>query len=122
VDYQLAELDTTNLNKGLIRNDSLIWIAANIKKDHQILGYQKSNTNSQRLLLLSVFTSDIETSDGKYKWGANYESSKMGDLSLTYLGDKDDFLIVGVHKVGILVDTVYMERKYFNFEESACND
>jgi hypothetical protein len=41
----------------------------------------------------------------------------MDDLILKYLSTENQFMKIAVLKKGILVDTVYMEEKWFEFSE-----
>lgn len=52
--------DTNKAFVFLKDGDSTIYLTANMKLDHRIFGYSQPDIKSEKLLLLSVFTNDIE--------------------------------------------------------------
>ena len=72
--------------------DSTINLIANIKKDHRIFGYAKPDIDSERLLLLSVFTNDVENNPFECKLGAYYDTYGMGELTLKCVSTTGNFV------------------------------
>lgn len=97
-------------------SDSLIYLTANIRKDHRIFGYAEPNTNSKRLLLLSVFTNDVENNPFKCELGAYYDTSGMENLTLKYQGKEGNFIKALATDKTDKVQTVYFEKKWMEFE------
>ncbi len=106
-----------NITKAYVSaSDSSISLTATIRQDHRIFGYEKPDRNSKTLLLLSVFTSDIQNNPFHCDLGAYYDTSGMDNLKLSYLSTVDDFIkVAAVDNTG---DTtiVYFEKKWIEFE------
>lgn len=98
--------------------DSSIHLTANIRRDHRIFGYEKPNINSKKLLLLSVFTNDVENNPFKYELGAYYETSDMEDLDLRYLSTLRDFIKAVAIDKSNKQTVLYFERKWIEFENN----
>jgi hypothetical protein len=94
----------------------LIQLTANMRQDHRIFGYSKPDTQSERLLLLSVFTSDVENNPFGCKLGAYYDTSGMEEgLSLKYISTTGDFVqAVYLDKLKQST-TVFFEKKWIAF-------
>jgi hypothetical protein len=70
-----------NITKAYVSaSDSSISLASNMRQDHRIFGYEKPDTKSKRLLLLSVFTNDVENNPFGCELGAYYDTSGMEGL------------------------------------------
>jgi hypothetical protein len=69
------------------------------------------------MILISVLTKDVESNPYNCKYGSYYHTQSMDDLILKYLSTENKFMKIAVLKKGILVDTVYMEEKWFEFSE-----
>ncbi|MBK8698596.1 MAG: hypothetical protein IPN29_03280 [Saprospiraceae bacterium] len=98
------------------KQDSTISLFANIRKDHRIIGYSKPDIHSDRLLMISVFTSDVENNPFSRQLGAYYDTSGMEDMLLKYQGTKGDFIEVLALGHGSIETTMYMEKKWVEFE------
>lgn len=97
-------------------SDSLIYLTANMRRDHRMFGYAEPNTTSKRLLLLSVFTNDVENNPFKCELGAYYDTSGMENLTLKYQGKEGNFIkSVAVDKENKM-KTIYFEKKWIEFE------
>jgi len=108
--------DITKAFVFLKDDDSTIHLTANIRKDHRIFGYAKPDNNSERLLLLSVFTNDVENNPFKCKLGAYYDTGGMNELTLKYVSTIGDFVkAVAIDKTNNST-TIYFEKKWIDFE------
>ncbi len=76
----------------LSSDGSTIKLTANITQDHRIFGYANPDNKSERLLLLSVFTNDVENNPFQCKLAAFYETSGMKDLTLKYISTTKNFV------------------------------
>jgi hypothetical protein len=105
-----------NITKAyVISSDSSINLTANIKADHRIFGYEKPDKNSKRLLLISVFTNDVEGNPFGLELGAYYDTGSMDNLKLKYEETVGDFVkasAIGNNKV----TTIYFEKKWIAFD------
>lgn len=108
-------VDITKAIVFLKEGDSTINLIANIKQDHRIFGYAKPDIKSERLLLLSVFTDDVENNPFGCKLGAYYETAGMGELTLKYISSNGNFVkAVAIDKTNKST-IVYFEKKVIEF-------
>lgn len=106
----------TKATVSLSTGDSTIDLVANIRKDHRIFGYAKPDTNSERLLVLSVFTDDVENNRHKCRLGAYYQTSGMEDLRLKYILRTKDFIKAEAIDKSGGITPLYFEAKWIEFE------
>lgn len=99
-----------------VEKDSSITLSVNMRKVHRIFGYNESDINSTKKILISIFTFDVEHNPFNCQYGAYYEIAGMTDLSLRYLRTDGDFLEVAIIKNQKEIDKVYMLKKWFKFE------
>jgi hypothetical protein len=99
----------------LKEGDSTINLIANIRQDHRIFGYAKPDIKSERLLLLSVFTDDVENNPFGCKLGAYYETAGMGELTLKFISSNGNFVkAVAIDKTNKST-IIYFEKKVIEF-------
>ena len=111
--------DEEYINKVVVSlSDSTIFLSANMKLDHRIFGYSKPNTQSKKLLLLSIFTNDVENNPFKCELGAYYDTNRMENMDLKFIQSIKDFVEVTVfdHNSN-KVTTVYFEKRFIDFYE-----
>ena len=111
--------DEEYINKVVVSlSDSTIFLTANMKLDHRIFGYSKPNTQSKKLLLLSIFTNDVENNPFKCELGAYYDTNRMENMDLKFIQSIKDFVEVTVfdHNSN-KVTTVYFEKRFIEFYE-----
>jgi hypothetical protein len=107
----------SDFNKAYIsRSDSTIWVAQNKYQDHRIFGYQKPDTSSKRMILISVFTNDVEGNPFKCPLGSYYDTASMEDMTLKYLATEGQFIKVNVIKTDGMHTIVYIEKKWTELE------
>jgi hypothetical protein len=99
----------------LKEGDSTINLIANIRQDHRIFGYAKPDIKSERLLLLSVFTDDVENNPFGCKLGAYYETAGMDELTLKFISSNGNFVkAVAIDKKNKST-IIYFEKKVIEF-------
>ena len=99
----------------LKEGDSTINLIANIRQDHRIFGYAKPDIKSERLLLLSVFTDDVENNPFGCKLGAYYETAGMGELTLKFISSNGSFVkAVAIDKTNKST-IIYFEKNVIEF-------
>ena len=95
--------------------DSSIWIVANMKEDHRIFGYEKPATDSKKMILLSVFTNDVENNPFQLPYGAYYGTDGMKNSRLKFNSYQGKYI-----KAELLKDNqkkiIYFESKLMEFE------
>jgi hypothetical protein len=97
-------------------SDGLLYLNANIKKDHRVFGYAKPDTLSERLFLLSVFTNDVENNPFNLAVGAHYELDMYTQLRIKYQSHDARFVkAVATDSVGKKT-TLYFEKKWVDLE------
>ena len=108
-----------NITKAFVflkDGDSTINLIANIRQDHRIFGYAKPDINSERLLLLSIFTNDVENNPFGCKLGAYYDTGGMGELTLKYISTTGTFVKAIATDNTNKSTTIYFEKKWIDFE------
>ncbi len=108
-----------NITKAYVflkEGDSTIKLTSNIRQDHRIFGYAKPDNKSERLLLLSVFTDDVENNPFQCKLGAFYETSGMNDLTLMYLSATGNFVKATARDKTNKSTTIYFEKNWIEIE------
>ncbi len=110
-------VDEDNVQKAIVsKSDSSISLTSNIRLDHRIFGYDKPDTSSKKIILLSVFTDDVEGNPFHCTYGSFYQTSDMNDMELKYASKEGQFIKATLLKIGIPVATVYINRKWIEFE------
>lgn len=95
--------------------DSSIWIVANMKEDHRIFGYEKPATDSKKMLLLSVFTNDVEKNPFQLPYGAFYGTDGMVNMRLKFNAYQGKFIKAELIKEN-QKQIIYFEKKWMEFE------
>jgi uncharacterized protein YecT (DUF1311 family) len=117
VKLKQLELIVIKPSKVYIEKDSTIWVPENIHSELKIFGYQYKNIESKKMILISVFTNDVENNPYNCEYGSYYHTQSMSDMVLKYLSTQEMFMEIAVLKKGKLLGNVYMEKKWFVFEE-----
>lgn len=110
-------LDPKYMGKAFIAKDSSVVLNANMKKDHRIFGYKKKDIYSEKMILLSIFTNEVENNPFDCEYGAYYDTSGMDELSLKYLATEGEFFRVAVLKNDRKIDEVFMLKNRFDLEK-----
>ena len=112
-------IDEDHINKAdIFRKDSSVTLQAFMRMDHRIFGYERADTNSRKMILLSIFTFDVKDNPYHCPFGAYYQTNDMGDsLSLKYAGDANGFVQVQIFKRDSLATTVFMEKRWVTFTD-----
>jgi hypothetical protein len=108
-----------NITKAFVflkDGDSSINLTANIRQDHRIFGYAKPDIKSERLLLLSVFTNDVENNPFGCKFGAYYDTNGMDELILKYNSTSGNFVKASAIDKANNSTTIYFEKKWIELE------
>jgi len=106
-----------NLTKAYVAKDSTISLTANMRADHRIIGYAQPDTASKRLLMLSVFTNDVENNPFNCELGAFYDTAGMENLTLKYQGIIGDFArIIAIDINSKKATTLFILKNWLEFE------
>lgn len=96
--------------------DSTIHLTANKWQDYRIFGYEQPDIKSERLLLLSVFTNDVENNPFGCRLGAYYDTEGMGEFTLKYNSTTGNFVKATAINKANNSTTVYFEKKWIELE------
>lgn len=113
----IEEIDSQYMGKAFVEKDGTIWMSANMKKDHRIFGYKDKDIYSEKMILLSIFTNEVENNPFDCEYGAFYDTSGMKDMELRYIATENNFLKIEIIKNEKTIDQVYMLKKWFEFEK-----
>ena len=102
----------TRASVSLKERDSSITLIANMRQDHRFFGYAKPDVASERLILLSIFTNDVENNPFGCQLGAYYGTSNMENLQLKYTATEGNFVKAIVTDKDGKVTTLYFEKKW----------
>lgn len=113
----VVPMDENYVTKASVSlQDSSIYLQANMRLDHRFFGYAKPDLNSEKLLLFSIFTNDVEGNPFRCKLGAYYQTMSMDDIELKYVSSKGSFVeFIAIDKSGITT-TVYFQKAWIVFE------
>jgi len=117
INTQKIERAGSHINKALIFNkDSSLWIGTSKWVEHRIFGYDKPNSNSKRLILISCFTGDVEGNPYNLKYGAFYTTDNDSTFKFKFRKFVGKFAKVEILKDMRSLDTVYFGKKWLEFE------
>jgi len=108
--------DITRAIVFLSEGDSTIYLTSNSQKDHRMFGYASPNVSSKRLLLLSVFTNDVEQNPFDLKLGAYYDTNRMTDLTLKYFSEQGAFIKAVASDSQNNKNIVYFDKKWIDLK------
>jgi len=116
--YKDTQMSEEFFQKAIIDlRDSSLTVYQNIRADYRIFGYQKPDTNSRKMILFSVFTSDVENNPYQCPLGSYYYSSSMQDTKIKYTKKTGAFVEAHLIKDNdILPYAVYFLKDWVTFE------
>ncbi|SES04867.1 hypothetical protein [Pedobacter rhizosphaerae] len=105
------------IQKAVIsKTDSSFQVYNNIRADYRIIGYQSPDTNSRKMVLFSVFTSDVQDNPSDCPYGSYYGSPNREELAIKYIGDQGAFVKASINKESGKSTIIYFLRKWVEFE------
>jgi hypothetical protein len=111
-------LDNADVNRATISlKDSILLISSSKFRDHRFFGYSKPDIHSKRMVLFSIFTNDVEGNPYHLPYGAFYNSNDMESIQVKYFNDEGAFAKFTILKNNKPQDTVYIEKKWIEFEK-----
>ncbi len=106
-----------NQKATVSKEDSIIWLIANIKRDHRIFGYIKPDTNSKKMILISIFTNDIKGNPFNCPLGSYYQTSDMTDMIIKFVSKKGSFIKAKIERRDSADTQIFILRKWIEFEK-----
>jgi len=106
------------INKATIsKTDSIIRLNAVMRLDHKIVGYEKPNVKSRKMIMLSIFTSDVKDNPHHCPYGAYYDTTHMNGLSIKYLATQGNFIKAALLEDNQTKAIVYFEKNWMEWQE-----
>lgn len=102
------------------RQDSIITLSSGLGpgyKDFRIFGYERPDSNSRKMILISIFTSDVKNNPFHCPFGAYYQTFEMENMQLKYIGKTGPYIKARVIKNGRRQATVFILRRWIRFEQ-----
>ena len=113
----LADCNGQILKAIVSKSDSTIWLTANIRLDHRIFGYAKPDTNSRKMILLSVFTNDVKDNPFNCPYGSYYQTSEMDDMKMKFISKNGVYIKAAIIKNDSAAAIIYILKKWIEFEK-----
>lgn len=96
--------------------DSSFLLTADMNKNHRFFGYQNPDIKSERVILFSIFTNDIENNPFGCKLGAYYDTNGLENITIKYSETNGDFIkVVAIDKSNMRI-TFFIEKKWIIIE------
>jgi len=115
--YVPPKISMDAMQKAVIyKRDSSFHVYNNIRADYRIIGYELPDTNSAKMILFSVFTSDVQDNPFQCPYGSYYDSAQGDELAIKYIGEQGSFIKAMIRGSKKPV-TVYFEKKWVEFDE-----
>lgn len=116
--YVPPEISEEAMQRAVIsKRDSIFHVQSNIRADYRIIGYESPDTNARKMVLFSVFTSDVKDNPFKCPYGSYYDSALRDELVIKYVGEQGSFIEANISVNGKKPATVYFEKKWVEFDE-----
>jgi len=108
----------SELNQAQIEFDSIIDVGISKFRYTRIFGYKSPNNNSEKILLISEFTTDNMNNPFNCPLGVYYETQEMFNekgLYLKFVDTINGFSKVNVLKSDKIIETIYIKNKWIEF-------
>jgi hypothetical protein len=116
--YVPPEISEEAMQRAVIsKRDSIFHVYSNIRADYRIIGYELPDTNARKMVLFSVFTSDVKDNPFKCPYGSYYDSAQRDELVIKYIGEQGSFIEAHISGNRKKPATVYFEKKWIEFDE-----
>lgn len=116
--YVPPEISEEAMQRAVVsRRDSSFHVYSNIRADYRIIGYELPDTNARKMVLFSVFTSDVKDNPFHCPYGSYYDSAQGDELVIKYTGEQEFFIKATIRGNSKKSSTVYFQKKWVEFEE-----
>jgi len=113
----VPEINEELMQRAIIsKTDSSFHVYSNIRADYRIIGYQFPVLTSKKLVLFSVFTTDVQDNPHRCTYGSYYGSPNQDELLIKYTGDAGSFVQAKISRDLEEASTVYFEKRWVEFE------
>ncbi len=111
---KIAEVEETNKASISLKDSSFI-VGADKYLNHQIFGYERPDTTSKKLLLISCFTYDVEDNPYKCKYGAYYTTYNMDSVEIKFLTKTNYFVKCKLLDKEKIIANLFFEKRFVEF-------
>ncbi len=103
-------------NKATISlKDSSFIVEQNKFYDHQIFGYEKPDTKSKKIILISCFTYDVENNPYKCKYGAFYTTNSIDSFEIKFVTKTNFFVKCKLLDKERIITNLFFEKRFVEF-------
>lgn len=119
---EIKKIDTIainfdNIQKAEIsKSDSLISIYQSWEKDFRIFGYKLPNAKSEKLILFSPFTDEVENNPFQSKFGSHYDYVSFKP-KMKFIKYENDFAKIKILDSTFVPNFFFIQKKWIEFEE-----
>ncbi|TKC06650.1 hypothetical protein FA048_15710 [Pedobacter polaris] len=116
--YVPPQINQEAIQRAVIsKHDSSFHVYNNIMTDYRIIGYEAPDTTSRKMVLFSIFTSDVKDNPFHCPYGSYYYTGYPVELVIKYTGEQESFIKAHISGESKKPATVYFEKKWVEFDE-----
>jgi hypothetical protein len=116
--YVPPEINEDAVQKAVISKvDSSFNVYNNIRADYRIVGYELPDTNSRKMVLFSVFTTDVKDNPFNCPYGSYYDSAQGDKLVIKHTGKRGAFIEAKISGENKEPAVVYFQEKWVEFDD-----
>lgn len=104
-----------NVAKAVILSDRSFNVFADIHRDYSFFGYSKPDVTSDKLIIFSVFTDDVENNPLKLELGAYYGTDSSIPFNFKYLDMDGNFVRIVATDTSGNKHIIFFEKKWVEF-------
>ena len=99
------------------RKTKSFTLVADIRKDHQIFGYSAPDSHAKKLIIFSVFTTDVKNNPYHCPLGAYYQTSDLrpGE-SIRFISETPTFVKLTFLDASHQLTPFYIKRAFVRFD------
>jgi hypothetical protein len=119
---EIKKIDTIAINfdnvqkAEISKSDSLISIYQSWEKDFRIFGYKLPNEKSEKLILFSPFTDEVENNPFQCKFGSHYDYVSFKP-KMKFIKYENDFAKIKILDSTFVPNFFFIQKKWIEFEE-----
>jgi hypothetical protein len=119
---EIHEFESRSSPAVIYKNDNLLYVYDDMHQDIRLFGYAKPDTMSQKMILYSIFTSDVEGNPFNCPFGAYYQTNGLRNGEIRVLSTKAPMFIKaeihGINVADTISNVVYFLKDLIYIEEN----
>jgi len=116
--YVPPQISEEAMQRAVIsKRDSILHVYSNIRADYRIIGYELPDTSTRKMVLFSVFTSDVKDNPFNCIYGSYYDTAQGDELVIKYTGEWGSFIKATISGSSKKPATVYFQKEWVEFDE-----